>query len=353
MRKVVVTLAFLILNLLSVPKTGLAQVRVRELGNCLVVTVHEGTGAPFNINDLCENSVHAVNFPNGRDFKQVYKDEGVFLGRAFEQAEEAYCRSSDDKKTCITRGLYTRIILTPSNFPFAGESRTRNSVDVFLTSGFVDFVELSARGYLLDVIANQQGTVATNGFKAWLDHMRSLGGKACDSRMTIPIQVPEGEKYDNMIRVGVHESFAFLFGHELAHVKTSNAGSKCGYEGNDPLQLEASCDRMSLTALMGDGSFLPPFILASNTAIWYWQNFQNPSIVRLFNPSPTLFTDLFPAANWKERSTMILRSWSSKCFSTTLCDRDKGVISCCPGWQEAVTDARHFIMSTPPTMCVR
>jgi len=39
----------------------------------------------------------------------------------------------------LTKGSSYRVILTPTNFPFAGEARTRNTVDVFLTSGFIDF----------------------------------------------------------------------------------------------------------------------------------------------------------------------------------------------------------------------
>ena len=269
---------------------------------------------------------------------------------ALYNAERAYCGSPG----CSAPNKDIRLVLIGDPLPNlsitsskakAGEDT--DSVTILITTTLIDFVLRTGHLVLNDLLEDAE--LAPQGFNAFLNNQRSLGGKSC----SLPVQwnnlsVSKKINEDTIFRIAM-TSFQILFAHEFAHLLSNQT---CGYK-KDPklssdantLGLEKACDHMAFTVLAKQNMAMPLFFTAALVA---WENYiilKRPQLIKDFPGGELKFREAFPSLQFRERAASSVSEWEQSC-------KQNPNVPMCNVWQDGVRYARKLIASAPPAACV-
>jgi hypothetical protein len=321
------------------------EVQPQKYGKCLIYHLRklDQYASDKNLDSVCNSSKGWS--AEAHDF--VFRSRAIV---AFYNAESAYCRPVG----CISTDKDMRLVLVGDPLPNAlivpQKGRAANEPDdvtIIITTTLVDFVLRNAHALMNDLLEDPQ--LAPQGFYAWLEGLRALGGKSCSlpvkwNTMSVSPKLNE----DKLIRVAM-TTFQILFAHEIAHL-TSN--QSCGYKINPALSsginilgVERACDKMAFAQLSKSGLAMPLFAVATLVGWEHYVTLKRPQLIKEFPGGELKFKETFPVLNMRDRSQALVDDWEATCRS--------GLKSpMCVYWQEAVAEAKKIINSPAPGECI-
>jgi hypothetical protein len=328
-------------------RAGGAQIATRAVGGCITLTLRVGEGTPVSLDQFCQAYPATVA---GEPFQKLYGWAPPLLASALDAAETASC----GYRSCASKKANLRVTILSYGLPNAAVFLGPNVIDIFVTSGLIDFVDATARGMLIDARASGAQTASEDGYRSWLERMHDSGGQTCaftGHRGPGGLPVTNSQQWlrDQTGAITVYE---FVFGHELAHVLN---GPSCGYSGADVLSREVACDESAFRHLMTAKSlsgerlpvYAPSLTFYFMAAMRHYEQLLGPHLLSMFRgpDGPRDLDSLNPARDWRSRARVLLDDWRAMCRND-----NKDVM--CRYWEDLTADARVYIESLPPRPCV-
>lgn len=334
--------------LMGASVSAFAQIPTTSIGGCLTISLRVGAQPPPSLYSFC--AYRPASVAPGQPFQKTYGWVPPILASAFDAAETAFCGST----ACATGQSSARITVYVDGIPQAAVKRQGGAIDIFLSTGLIDFIDGTGRGFLLDAEAMRTQGKAPDGYRAWLERMRAGGGGTCTFTGH---RGPAGGAFANSQewlknQVPAITVYEFILGHELAHATT--AGGKCGYSGSDPLSLEVACDETAFrrlsTAKTADGkrfpAYHPSLTIYFLVAMRYYERLVGPHLASFYRKpgDPADLEPMFYVRDWKARARVLADDWRSFCGKN-------GSDTMCKYWEDLVADAGTYVESQPPVPC--
>src|ERR1051326_1107230 len=316
---------------------GPAEITPQSFGKCLIYHLRKtddlsGTG---DLDAVC-------NSPKGWP---PTVQSPIFIVPAVEAlytAEKAFCGAPG----CASTGKDMRLVLVGDPLPnvYIAKSPDGSSVTIVFTTTLVDFIQRNTHALINDF--TEDPALAPEGFKAWIESLRSQGGKSCSLPVQFNTRSLSSKIPIEMLRKSVVLTYAIVFAHELAH---KQSGQNCGYQNNpaltstvNGLNVEKACDRIGLEQLTKEGMAVPLFAAASFVG---WEHYITLKMPQLEKDTPR-FKELFPSMNFREPSRAMVDYWEKTCRGGAT----GGM--CLQYCSDAVEKARNIIEIPLPKECL-
>jgi len=314
-----------------------AEITPQAFSNCLIYHLRKTDDLSTNedLKDVC-------NSPKGWS---PTLHSPIFIVPAVDAlytAEKAFCGAPG----CASTGKDMRLVLVGDPLPraYVARSPDGSSLTIVFTTTLVDLIQRNTQALLNDL--TEDPALAPEGFKAWLDSLRSLGGKSCSLPVQFNTRTLSPKISIELLRKGTVLTYAIVFAHEIAHVRV---GQNCGYPNNSALTstlnvlgVEKACDRIGLEQLTKEGIAVPLFAAASFVG---WEHYITLKMPQLEKDTPG-FKELFPSLNFRERSRAMIDYWEKTCrggLTAAMCHQ---------AWPELVAEARKITDAPLPRECV-
>ncbi|HEX7773348.1 MAG TPA: hypothetical protein VF435_13055 [Pyrinomonadaceae bacterium] len=257
-------------------------------------------------------------------------------------AEKAFCGAPG----CASTGKDMRLVLVGDPLPnvYVPRSPDGSSLTIVITTTLVDLIQRNTHALINDFM--EDPALAPEGFKAWIDSLRSLGGKSCRLPVQFNTRSLSPKISIDLLRKSTVLTYSIVFAHEIAHIRV---GQSCGYQNNptltstpNALAVEKACDRIGLEQLTKEGVGIPLFAAASFVG---WEHYITLKLPQLEKDTPR-FKELFPSLNFRERSRAMVDYWEKTCrggFTGGMCLQY---------WSDLVGEARKIIDIPLPQACV-
>ena len=180
----------------------------------------------------------------------------------------------------------------------AGTRITKNSIDIIITAGMIDFIEASISSFQIEMLkkTNSPDEIEGIGFTDWLSEIRKLGEKNTTSELIrLPpggfTKAPSNKWYLKYMVAPRHFVYTFILAHELSHIYLQIMSE--GNNNNQILRNELKCDENALKQLtVGENikyisnknNFIPFYIINFIIAYWYYQELNNDWLAKYFAP---------------------------------------------------------------------
>lgn len=314
-----------------------AEITPQAFGNCLIYHLRKTDDLSSN-----EDLKGVCNLPKGWS---PTLHSPIFIVPAVDAlytAEKVFCGAPG----CASTGKDMRLVLVGDPLPRAYVARSPDgaSLTIVFTTTLVDLIQRNTQALINDL--TEDPALAPEGFKAWLDSLRSLGEKSCRLPVQFNTRTLSPKISIELLRKSTVLTYAIVFAHEIAHIRM---GQNCGYPNNpaltstmNALGIEKACDRIALEQLTKEGIAVPLFAAASFVG---WEHYITLKMPQLEKDTPG-FKELFPSLNFRERSRAMIDYWEKTCRGGLT------AAMCYQAWPELVADARKITDAPLPKECV-
>src|SRR5262249_22938572 len=153
----------------GLPWPANAQPREESIGGCLIIHFR-GSTTPNELRTKC-NQITPQRFANGQKFQDVYSWAPPALAAAFSEAALGAVGttnvSNEIRLTLVSNGVVN------AGIGFDSLTEGVGGVDIVMTSGLLDFVQVSGSSYMLDLLRGGKDAQPGMGYAEWLNSMRS------------------------------------------------------------------------------------------------------------------------------------------------------------------------------------